>query len=140
MKHSTAKAAIKRTRADHSSETAEDYVEAIADLIARSGKCRVVDLAHRFGVSHVTVSRIINRLVNEGLAQTEPYKPIELTPAGVRLARESSRRHEIVYRFLVAIGLDERTAAIDAEGIEHHVSPKTLERFAQIAAGCQPRD
>ena len=40
---------------------------------------------------------------------------------------------DIVYRFLVAIGIDEATAAIDAEGIEHHVSPTTLERFRELA-------
>ena len=49
------------------------------------------------------------------------------------MAREARRRHEIVYRFLLAIGVDEPTAAIDAEGIEHHVSPKTLARFEAIS-------
>jgi DtxR family manganese transport transcriptional regulator len=130
---------MQRTRADHASETAEDYVEAIAEVIEQTGRCRVVDLASRFGVSHVTVMRIIHRLVREGLATTEPYKPIELTGAGLKLAKESRRRHDIVYRFLIAIGIDARTAAIDAEGIEHHVSRKTLERFAAIADAGLPQ-
>jgi DtxR family manganese transport transcriptional regulator len=38
-----------------------------------------------------------------------------------------------VYRFLLAIGIDEVTAAIDAEGIEHHVSPTTLQRFQELS-------
>jgi DtxR family manganese transport transcriptional regulator len=42
-------------------------------------------------------------------------------------------RHRIVYQFLLALGVDAGTAAIDAEGIEHHVSPRTLKRFQQFA-------
>lgn len=122
-----------RTRRDHASETAEDYVEAVADILAERETCRVTDLAKRFGVSHVTVNRIVTRLQGEGLMATERYQPILLTPKGERLAAKCRRRHEIVYRFLLAIGVDESTAAIDAEGIEHHVSPATLRRFASIA-------
>lgn len=125
--------AHQRTRRDHAKETAEDYVEAIAAIVAERGCCRVVDLARRFAVSHVTVTRIVARLVGEGLVYTASYRPVELTAKGKRLAREARRRHEIVYRFLLAIGVDQRTAAVDAEGIEHHVSPATLARFEAIA-------
>lgn len=123
-----------RTRRDHASETAEDYVEAIAEIIGQHGKCRVTDLASQFAVSHVTVNRIVDRLVREGLVETEPYRPIKLTASGKRLARKCRTRHDIVYRFLLAVGVDEATAAIDAEGIEHHVSPATLRRFKEFAA------
>lgn len=126
-------AAHERTRRDHANETAEDYVEAVADIVAAEGACRVRDLADRFGVSHVTVVRIVKRLESAGFITTEPYRPIELTPEGERLARRCRERHEIVYRFLLAIGVDERTAAIDSEGVEHHLSPATLARFKEIA-------
>lgn len=132
MNHKPA-AAHARTRKDHAAETAEDYVEAIS-AIAESGQpCRVTHLAERFGVSHVTVVRIIQRLVGEGLVVTERHRPIELTPKGKRLALDCRERHDLVYRFLLAIGVSEKIAAIDSEGIEHHVSTETLERFRQIA-------
>lgn len=118
-----------RTRRDHATETAEDYVEAMAGIIEDRGTCRVVDLSRQFAVSHVTVTRIIARLQEEGLVQTEAYRPIELTAKGKRLAKKSRDRHETVYQFLLAIGVDETTAATDAEGIEHHVSPATLEKL-----------
>ncbi|NOY42905.1 MAG: manganese-binding transcriptional regulator MntR [Planctomycetes bacterium] len=122
-----------RTRCDHATETAEDYVEAVADILESQKRCRVTDLAKRFAVSHVTVHRIVKRLQDEGLVVTEPYQPIKMTPKGKRLAAKCRDRHMIVYRFLLAIGVDEATAAIDAEGIEHHVSSTTLERFREIA-------
>ena len=124
----------RRTRNDHATETAEDYVEAVADIIDAKESCRVGDLAKRFAVSHVTVSRIIQRLQSEGLVNTQPYRPIQLTAKGKRLAVQSKLRHEIVHDFLLSIGVDETTAMIDSEGIEHHVSPKTLkamQRFVQ---------
>jgi DtxR family transcriptional regulator, manganese transport regulator len=116
----------RRTRHDHASETAEDYVEAIAEIVRQEGRCRVCDLAKRFAVSHVTVTKIIARLENEGLVQTERYRPIKLTVLGSSLASNSRHRHEIVLKFLLAIGVDAKTATLDAEGIEHHVSPRTL--------------
>jgi DtxR family manganese transport transcriptional regulator len=119
----------RRTRSDHATETAEDYVEAIADIMDQQSTCRVVDLATRFAVSHVTVSRILTRLVSLGLVQTEPYQPVRLTAEGAKLAKRTRHRHETVYKFLLAIGVSAKTAAIDTEGIEHHVSPETLKRF-----------
>jgi DtxR family transcriptional regulator, manganese transport regulator len=124
--------AYERTRRDHATETAEDYVEAIADLIDSTGSCRVTNLAESFGVTHVTVIKTIQRLERDGLVSTEPYKPVELTAKGRKMAKACKERHDIVYRFLVAIGVDEETAAVDAEGIEHHVSPATLARFLKI--------
>ena len=121
----------RRTRRDHATETAEDYVEAVAEIIEQQGICRVVDLTRRFDVTHVTVTRIVGRLQKEGFVETEPYRPIVLTEEGERLARESHRRHEIVYQFLLSIGVPCRVAAIDAEGIEHHVSPETLKCFRE---------
>ncbi len=127
-----------RTRDDHATEIAEDYCEAIAELADDAGDCRVVDLAARFGVSHVTVVRTIKRLERDGFVSTEPYRPIRLTARGSRLAAACRDRHETVYRFLLAIGVDPRIAATDAEGIEHHVSPSTLARFREIAERSDP--
>lgn len=122
----------RRTRNDHATETAEDYVEAIAEFESQAGSCRLVDLAKRFGVSHVTANRIVARLERDGLVQTAPYKPIQLTPKGKKLATRCRKRHETVLQFLLCIGVDKATAEIDAEGIEHHVSSTTLERFQRL--------
>ena len=121
-----------RTRRDHATELTQDYAEAIAELIKQSGECRVRDLAKRFAVSHVTVNRAIARMKRDGFVDTEPYAPITLTDRGKALAEFSERRHRIVFRFLTALGVSERTAAIDSEGIEHHVSEETLRLMEQF--------
>ena len=121
-----------RTREDHATELAEDYLEAILERSEEAGSCRVKDLAERFGVAPATVTKMIARLERDGLVETEPYGPVRTTPAGTRIARRSRDRHRVVYAFLVAIGVDEATAAVDAEGIEHHVSKATLDRMRAI--------
>ncbi|MDA0659947.1 MAG: manganese-binding transcriptional regulator MntR [Planctomycetota bacterium] len=126
-----------QVRRDHAMETAEDYVEAVAKIVAQQGTCRGADLARHFDVSHVTVSKILTRLKAEGLLRARPYGPVELTDTGTRLASMSQQRHETVLHFLLAIGVDKETARIDAEGIEHHVSQATLKRFLAFL-GQQP--
>ncbi|MEM1444860.1 MAG: manganese-binding transcriptional regulator MntR [Planctomycetota bacterium] len=128
-------AGFRRTREDHARETAEDYVEAIAQLADDDGQCRVRDLAARLGVSHVTVIRVVNRLTEQGLVSTEPYKPLRLTKRGQRLAEACAERHAAVVAFLLKLGVDERTAAIDAEGIEHHLSEATLRAMRAFTRG-----
>ena len=123
---------FRRSRRDRALETAQDYVEAIADLSAAVGEARVVDLARRLGVTHVTVNRTLARLQRAGFVSTKPYRAIFLTDAGKKLADECKRRHETVVSFLRALGVSERIAELDAEGIEHHVSPETLAAFERL--------
>jgi len=120
---------FKRLREAHQTETAEDYVELIADLIDVEGEARVTDLSKRFGVSHTTVNKIIARLNREGLVKSQPYKSLFLTEEGKKLAQKCKQRHIIVVDFLKSLGVSEKTAEIDAEGIEHHVSEETLTAF-----------
>lgn len=131
---------FRSTRAAHSDETAEDYVEAIQQIASEHGEARVRDLARLMGVSHVTVTRIVARLEKKGLIKTRRRRPIELTPEGRRLAARIRRRHDAVLGFLLAIGVPPRQAEIDAEGIEHHVSEATIRamRAAARRAGGGP--
>jgi DtxR family manganese transport transcriptional regulator len=120
---------FRRSRRDRALETAQDYVEAIADLTATQGEARVVDLAQRLGVTHVTVNHTLARLKKIGFVNAKPYRAIFLTDAGHKLAEECKQRHETVTAFLRSLGISEKVAEMDAEGIEHHVSPETLAAF-----------
>jgi len=122
-------ARFQQARDARNAATAQDYVELISDLIATTGEARSVDVAKRLGVSHATVVKTVNRLQKEGLINTKPYRGLFLTDVGENLATESRHRHQVVASLLVALGVDEETAQTDAEGIEHHISAKTLAAF-----------
>ena len=74
----------------------------------------------------MTVNRTLARLQSAGYVNTKPYRAIFLTAAGQKLAMESKQRHETVVAFLLSLGIPKKVAELDAEGIEHHVSPETL--------------
>lgn len=124
----------RKARIARAEELAEDYVEVIDDLITALGEARVVDIAQRLGVTHVTVTRTVARLQKQGLVRSERYRSIFLSKAGSQLATRVRRRHALVLSFLRALGIDEETARIDAEGIEHHVSERTLRAFKKFCA------
>ena len=117
---------FRKVRTDNASETAQDYVEAIAELIEGEGEARPTDLARMFGVSHVTVIRTVARLQRDGFVTTKPYRSIFLTTKGESLAAECRERHALVVAFLLALGVPRAAAESDAEGIEHHLGKETL--------------
>lgn len=113
-------------------------MELIDSLIKESGEARAVDLADALGISHVTVSKTVQRLQRDGYVKSQPYRSIFLTDKGTELAESVRSRHSLVRDFLVALGVDEENAETDAEGIEHHVSSQTLfamKQFLDAASG-----
>ena len=68
----------------------------------------------------------ITVLNSSKLATSEPYRSIFLTNEGKKLAAISKEKHNIVYQFLIKLGVSKKVAQYDSEGIEHHVSDETL--------------
>lgn len=126
---------MKATREQHAMETAEDYLEAISDLIEQTGEARVVDLASRLGISHATVIQTVRRLQLNGFVTSEPYRLIFLTDEGRKIAEESRYRHTITLALLLKLGVSPEVAEVDAEGMEHHVSEATLRAFEKFING-----
>ena len=123
---------FKKVRDAHRTENTEDYLEIIADLLNTSGEARIVDIANRLDIAQATANKTIQRLQNQGYVKKEPYRSIFLTLKGQEIASISKKRHIIVLTFLKNLGLDMKTAETDAEGIEHHVSDKTLKKMEQF--------
>ncbi|MFZ7093406.1 manganese-binding transcriptional regulator MntR [Primorskyibacter sp. 2E233] len=118
-----------RARQVQSVALLEDYVEMIGDLLSELGEARVADIAERMGVAQPTATKAIARLKREGLATARPYRGVFLTEEGAALADRVRARHRTVVELLVAVGVPGDVAEMDAEGIEHHVSDRTLAAF-----------
>ncbi len=121
-----------KARTARSSSLLEDYVELIADLLASQGEARATDVAKRFGVTHPTAIKSINRLKREGLVTARPYRGIFLTHTGQAMADRVRARHRLMVELLLAVGVAPEAAETDAEGMEHHASEATLEAFARF--------
>lgn len=123
---------FRQVREAHRRELIDDYVELISDLFREVGEARQVDMAARLGVSQPTVAKMLKRLASVGLIEMIPWRGVFLTPEGEKLAQESRERHQIVENFLLVLGVSQDIARRDSEGIEHHVSEETLEKFREF--------
>lgn len=115
------------------SQSAEDYLERIHELIEEKGYARVVDIASSLDVKQASVTSMVQKLSELGYINYEKYRGLILTDKGREVARRIQRRHETLSRFFSLLGLDPKTQQADIEGIEHHLSPETLACLADLA-------
>ncbi len=116
------------------SQSAEDYLERIHELIEEKGYARVVDIASSLKVTQASVTSMVKKLDELGYVKYERYRGLVLTEQGRGIARDIQQRHETLSRFFSLFGLDVETQRKDIEGIEHHLSPATLACLSDLAA------
>lgn len=115
------------------SESLEDYLETIAFLSRKNGEVRVSDVATVLDVKKSSVSAGVNRLKDLELVTQQRYGDIELTPTGLKRAKDIQRRHDLLESFMVDIlGIDIETASHDACKMEHAISKKSFDTLAKF--------
>ena len=121
-----------RGRRAGSNEAIEDYAKAIHALASREeGPVGTSVLAERLGVSPGTVTAMLKRMDAAGLVRHEPYRGVELTDAGDRLALEVIRHHRLIESYLAeALGMPWDRVHDEAEVLEHYISEELEERMA----------
>ena len=115
------------------SQSAEDYLERIHELIEQKGYARVVDIASSLDVKQASVTSMVQKLAEAGYLNYEKYRGLILTKQGLAVACKIQKRHETLSRFFSLFGLDAATQKTDIEGIEHHLSPDTVKVIADLA-------
>jgi Mn-dependent DtxR family transcriptional regulator len=109
------------------SQSAEDYLERIHELIEEKGYARVVDIASSLGVTQASVTSMVQKLDEMGFVDYEKYRGLMLTEEGRAIALKIQHRHETLARFFSLLGLDKETQGRDIEGLEHHLSGSTID-------------
>lgn len=115
------------------SQTAEDYLERIHELIQSKGYARVVDIASSLKVKQASVTIMVQKLAEAGYLKYEKYRGLLLTDKGRDVARKIQNRHATLSRFFSLFGLDAEIQRQDIEGIEHHLSPATVAVLSDLA-------
>jgi len=115
------------------SQSAEDYLERIHELIQEKGYARVVDIASSLKVKQASVTSMVQKLDELGFLKYEKYRGLTLTNQGREVATRIQNRHETLSRFFSLFGLSAETQQQDIEGIEHHLSPATVAVLADLA-------
>ncbi len=107
----------------------EDYLEVIFELIEKKGYATTSDISLYLNVSAPSVTRMVKRLRDHGYLEYERYKGLRLTEKGREVAKGIRKRHGIITKFLMMLGIDESVANREAEGLEHHLEHETLSKL-----------
>lgn len=110
----------------------EDYLEKIYELMKEKGYARVSDIASSLSVQPSSVTKMIQKLDEKQLVTYEKYRGIVLTTKGEQLGKLMKQRHKRLEEFLRMLGVSEETIQKDVEGIEHHVSPSTMQSLNNL--------
>lgn len=114
------------------SEAIEDYAKAIYALSRRGeGAVTTNALAERLGVTPASVSAMVKRLAERGLAEHVPYRGVALTDKGERVALEVMRHHRLLELYLAEhLGVPWDRVHDEAEALEHVLSEDLEARIA----------
>jgi Mn-dependent DtxR family transcriptional regulator len=114
------------------SESTEDHLERIQELVDQKGYARVADLATALRLTRSAVSNTVRRLAARGFVNYEKYRGFTLTPEGKAVASHIRIRHQTLTELLGLLGLDPETVREEVEAIEHHLKPETLQIFSKL--------
>ena len=115
-----------------SSSRMEDYLEIIGELVELKGYATTLDISRYMNVSAPSVTKMLQRLVENGFLEYEKYHGINLTDKGTQVAEGIRQKHGILLEFFEILGVGYETANQDAEGIEHHLNPKTIKQLRKF--------
>ena len=115
-----------------SSTRMEDYLEVISELVELKGYATTLDISRYLNVSAPSVTKMLQRLDDGGYLEYEKYRGINLTQKGNQIAGAIRQKHGILLEFFEILGIGSDTANRDAEGLEHHINPKTIKQLRKF--------
>ena len=110
----------------------QDYLKAIYMLLSRGQEASNSAIAQALSVAPASATNMVKRLAEAGLIEHVPYRGVEMTPAGQRVALEMVRHHRLIELFLHDI-LDMPWDQVhgEAERLEHAISEEVEEAIAR---------
>ena len=122
-------------------EAVENYAKAIYALQRRAGSVVTTNaLAERLGVTPASASGMVKKVGALGLVRHEPYRGVELTAEGERLALEVLRHHRLLELYLAErLGMPWDRVHDEAEVLEHVISEE-LEALIAATLGDPTHD
>jgi DtxR family Mn-dependent transcriptional regulator len=108
----------------------QDYLKEIYKLQASGGRATTTAIAKRIGVAPSSVTSMLKKLAALGLAEHAPYRGIELSEAGSKIALEVIRHHRLLEQYLAeTLGLGIDAVHAEADRLEHVISEELEARI-----------
>ena len=114
-------------------QAVENYLKTIFELQATAEKVSTTGLAERLGVAPASVTGMVKKLAAMKLLKHEPYRGVQLTKAGERIALEVIRHHRLVESYLAeSLGVPWDKVHEEAEKWEHVLSEEMEDRISAL--------
>ena len=120
----------------HLQESGEMYLETVY-VLSKNGVVRSLDVAEYMGFSKPSVSRAVGLLKQGGYLLMDKDGYLTLTESGLDVAKKIYERHTLLSKFLVRLGVDEKTATEDACKMEHDISQQTYHAICEEHEKCR---
>lgn len=122
------------------SRSVEDYLKAVFGLTRAGSPASTSALAEHLAVQPSSVTGMVKRLAGMGLLAHVPYRGVQLTAEGHRVALRVIRRHRILETYLTErLGYSWEEVHEEAERLEHTASDRLIDSMAE-ALGNPRRD
>jgi DtxR family transcriptional regulator, Mn-dependent transcriptional regulator len=109
------------------------YLMAIQEIHLQQGYARLSDVAKRLNISKGSLSTSLKTLIKKGLILEDLNKHLSLSETGQKLAENIDNTHTIASQFFTEVlGVDPKTADVDACKIEHLLSLETSNKLLQL--------
>lgn len=113
-------------------ESAENYLEAILMIQNKKGRVRSIDVVNELNFSKPSVSVAMKKFREGDYITMDSDGYIFLTEKGYVVANRTYKRHQLIARLLISLGVDEDTAYEDSCKIEHDLSEKSFEKIKEF--------
>ena len=114
-------------------ESGEMYLETILILSETKSEIHAIDIAEEMNFSKPSVSRAMKILKEGGFIDIDDKSHIHLTDEGFKIANKMYERHTNISKYLMLLGVSEKTAVEDACKIEHIISEESFEAIKKHA-------
>ena len=121
-------------------ESGEMYLETILILSQKKQYVRSIDVCEYMGYSKPSISRAVSLLRNNGYVDMDDRGYLSLTESGRDIAEKIYERHQVLSKVLIGLGVDEKSAAVDACRIEHVISDKTFDAIKDHVEKMEAKD
>ena len=108
----------------------QDYLKEIYKLQNAGQRATTTAIARAMGVAPSSATSMLKKLAALGLAEHAPYRGVELSEAGTKIALEVIRHHRLLEQYLAeTLGLGIDAVHAEADRLEHVISEELEARI-----------
>jgi DtxR family Mn-dependent transcriptional regulator len=108
----------------------QDYLKEIYKLQSSGQRATTTAIGRAMGVAPSSATSMLKKLAALGLAEHAPYRGVELSEAGTKIALEVIRHHRLLEQYLAeTLGLGIDAVHAEADRLEHVISEELEARI-----------